>query len=170
MQRTDLDLLESEDIGRSDVLVAVIETIAQSLFACLLGRQLGISRIIRESANAPNPSAVRARRHRRRDFCARCRRRVGPCTKSGRSDAPAGRVVRRGPVGFSSSTCLRATRPVRCAIWRRRSTASSALSCSSARFSSRAATNRVEPGDRLIVFTTYAAADQLRQYFTGVRA
>jgi trk system potassium uptake protein TrkA len=30
--------------------------------------------------------------------------------------------------------------------------------------------NRVEPGDRLIVFTTYAAADQVRDYFTRVRA
>ena len=30
-------------------------------------------------------------------------------------------------------------------------------------------TDRVEPGDRLIVFTTYAAADQVRDYFTTVQ-
>jgi Trk K+ transport system NAD-binding subunit len=30
--------------------------------------------------------------------------------------------------------------------------------------------DRVEPGDRLIVFTTYAAADQVREYFTHVKA
>jgi trk system potassium uptake protein TrkA len=30
--------------------------------------------------------------------------------------------------------------------------------------------DRVEPGDRLIVFTTYEAADQVRDYFTKVRA
>jgi trk system potassium uptake protein TrkA len=28
-------------------------------------------------------------------------------------------------------------------------------------------TDRVEPGDRLIVFTTYAAADRVRNYFTS---
>jgi Trk K+ transport system NAD-binding subunit len=31
-------------------------------------------------------------------------------------------------------------------------------------------TDRVEPGDRLIVFTTHAAADQVRDYFTKMRA
>jgi Trk K+ transport system NAD-binding subunit len=30
--------------------------------------------------------------------------------------------------------------------------------------------DRVEPGDRLIVFTTHAAADQVRDYFTNVTA
>ncbi len=30
-------------------------------------------------------------------------------------------------------------------------------------------TDRIEPGDRLIVFTTYAAADQVRDYFTRMR-
>jgi Trk K+ transport system NAD-binding subunit len=31
-------------------------------------------------------------------------------------------------------------------------------------------TDRVEPGDRLIVFTTHAAADRVRDYFTSVSA
>lgn len=43
---TDLELLESEDIGRSDVLVSVIDNDAQNLLASLLGRQLGVRRII----------------------------------------------------------------------------------------------------------------------------
>jgi Trk K+ transport system NAD-binding subunit len=29
-------------------------------------------------------------------------------------------------------------------------------------------TDQVQPGDRLMVFTTYAAADQVRDYFTKV--
>jgi trk system potassium uptake protein TrkA len=30
--------------------------------------------------------------------------------------------------------------------------------------------DRIEPGDRLIVFTTHAAADRVRDYFTSVKA
>lgn len=43
---TDLELLESEEIGRSDVLVSVIDNDERNLFASLLGRQLGVRRII----------------------------------------------------------------------------------------------------------------------------
>jgi trk system potassium uptake protein TrkA len=43
---TDVDLLESEEIGASDVLVSVIDNDERNLFASLLGRQLGIKRII----------------------------------------------------------------------------------------------------------------------------
>jgi Trk K+ transport system NAD-binding subunit len=31
-------------------------------------------------------------------------------------------------------------------------------------------TDRIEPGDRLIVFTTHAAADKVRDYFSHVNA
>jgi voltage-gated potassium channel Kch len=50
---TDLELLESEDIGRSDVLVSVIDNDERNLFASLLGRQLGVRQISRAWANAP---------------------------------------------------------------------------------------------------------------------
>jgi trk system potassium uptake protein TrkA len=43
---TDLALLEAEDIGRSDVLVSVIDNDERNLLASLLGRQLGVRRII----------------------------------------------------------------------------------------------------------------------------
>jgi trk system potassium uptake protein len=43
---TDLELLEAEDIGRSDVLVSVIDNDERNLLASLLGRQLGVKRII----------------------------------------------------------------------------------------------------------------------------
>ena len=43
---TDLALLESEDIGRSDVLVSVIDNDERNLLASLLGRQLGVRRVI----------------------------------------------------------------------------------------------------------------------------
>ena len=43
---TDLALLEAEEIGRSDVLVSVIDNDERNLFASLLGRQLGVRKII----------------------------------------------------------------------------------------------------------------------------
>ena len=43
---TDLELLEAEDIGRSDVLVSVIDNDERNLFASILARQLGVTRII----------------------------------------------------------------------------------------------------------------------------
>lgn len=43
---TDLELLESEQIGRSDVLVSVIDNDERNLLASLLGRQLGVGKVI----------------------------------------------------------------------------------------------------------------------------
>ena len=43
---TDLALLEAEEIGRSDVLVSVIDNDERNLFASLLGRQLGVAKVI----------------------------------------------------------------------------------------------------------------------------
>jgi trk system potassium uptake protein TrkA len=43
---TDLELLEAEEIGRSDVLVSVIDNDERNLFASLLARQLGVPKII----------------------------------------------------------------------------------------------------------------------------
>ncbi len=53
---TDLELLESEDIGRSDVLVSVVDNDERNLFASILGRQLGVSRII---TRVSKPSNIR---------------------------------------------------------------------------------------------------------------
>lgn len=43
---TDLEFLESENVGRSDVLVCVIDNDERNLLASLLGRQLGVPKII----------------------------------------------------------------------------------------------------------------------------
>ena len=51
---TDLALLESEDIGRSDVLVSVIDNDERNLLASLLGRQLGARRIITRVSHPEN--------------------------------------------------------------------------------------------------------------------
>ncbi|MCY4076654.1 MAG: Trk system potassium transporter TrkA [Acidobacteria bacterium] len=51
---TDLALLESEDIGRSDVLVSVIDNDERNLLASLLGRQLGARKVITRVGNPAN--------------------------------------------------------------------------------------------------------------------
>jgi trk system potassium uptake protein TrkA len=51
---TDLELLEAEDIGRSDVLVSVIDNDERNLFASMLARQLGVSRVITRVSRAAN--------------------------------------------------------------------------------------------------------------------
>ena len=51
---TDLALLEAEDIGRSDVLVSVIDNDERNLLASLLGRQLGVRKVITRVSNPAN--------------------------------------------------------------------------------------------------------------------
>lgn len=51
---TDLGLLESEGIGRSDVMVSVIDNDERNLLASLLGRQLGVGKIITRVSKAAN--------------------------------------------------------------------------------------------------------------------
>ena len=43
---TDLEFLESENVGQSDVLVCVIDNDERNLLASLLGRQLGVPKIV----------------------------------------------------------------------------------------------------------------------------
>ena len=51
---TDLELLESEEIGRSDVMVSVIDNDERNLLASLLGRQLGVGKVITRVSKASN--------------------------------------------------------------------------------------------------------------------
>lgn len=51
---TDLELLESEDIGRSDVLVSVIDNDERNLLASMLGHQLGVRKVITRVSKPSN--------------------------------------------------------------------------------------------------------------------
>ena len=51
---TDLELLENEDIGRSDVLVSVIDNDERNLLASLLGHQLGVGKVITRVSKRAN--------------------------------------------------------------------------------------------------------------------
>lgn len=51
---TDLEFLESEDVGRSDVLVSVIDNDERNLLASLLARQLGVQKVITRVSRPAN--------------------------------------------------------------------------------------------------------------------
>jgi trk system potassium uptake protein TrkA len=51
---TDLELLEAEEIGRSDVLVSVIDNDERNLLASLLARQLGVRKVITRVSRPAN--------------------------------------------------------------------------------------------------------------------
>jgi trk system potassium uptake protein len=166
---TDLELLENEDVGHSDVMVAVIDNDERNLFACLLGRQLGVQRIITRVGKRANlrlfervgidvaisarGAAVASVLHQIQGDPTRLLAVVEE--GAGRIlelDVPAGYVPRalRDLAPPLNSIIGAIVRPTRAFVPR--------------------GEDRVEPGDRLIVFTTYAAADQVREYFTQLKA
>ena len=51
---TDLEFLESENVGRSHVLVSVIDNDERNLLASLLGRQLGVAKVITRVSRPAN--------------------------------------------------------------------------------------------------------------------
>jgi len=51
---TDLEFLESENVGRSDVMVSVIDNDERNLLASLLGRQLGVGKIVTRVSRPTN--------------------------------------------------------------------------------------------------------------------
>ena len=51
---TDLELLDSEEIGRSDVMVSVIDNDERNLLACLVCRQLGVRKVITRVSKPSN--------------------------------------------------------------------------------------------------------------------
>jgi trk system potassium uptake protein TrkA len=164
---TDLELLESEDIGRSDVLVSVIDNDERNLFASLLGRQLGVRRIITRVGKRANlrlfervgidvaisarGAAVATVLHQIQGGMTRLLAEV---------EQGAGRVLELDvPAGYRPRS-LRELDPPHNSIV-------GAILRGSRAIVPRG-NDRIEPGDRLIVFTTHAAADRVRNYFTEV--
>ena len=163
---TDLELLESEDIGRSDVLVCVIDNDERNLLASLLGRQLGARRVITRVSRPPNlrlfervgiDVALSARGAAVASVLHQVR-------GSGTSRLLAvvegvGRILElEVPAGYPPRAIRELEPPddsIIGAILRRSETIVPR------------GMDRVEPGDHLIVFTTDASADRVRDYFTN---
>ena len=164
---TDLELLESEDIGRSDVLVGVIDNDEKNLLTSLLGRQLGIRRIITRVSRRANlrlfervgiDIAISARGAAIASVLHQIQ--GDPTRLLAVVEEGAGRILELDVPGQYAPRALRELAPPLNSII-------GAIIRQSRAFVPRGA-DRVEPGDRLIVFTTYAAADQVRDYFTRV--
>jgi trk system potassium uptake protein TrkA len=164
---TDLELLESEDIGRSDVLVSVIDNDERNLLASLLGRQLGVGRVITRVSRLAN---LRLFERVGIDVAISAR---GAAVASVLHDLTGGTtrllaVVEQGagrilelevPAGYAPRS-LRDMDPPRNSIIGAIVRGKTALVPRG--------TDRVQPGDRLIVFTTHEEANRVRDYFTSV--
>lgn len=166
---TDLDLLRSEDVGRSDVLVGVIDNDERNLFACLLGRQLGVRRIITRVSKRANHGlfeqvgidvAISARGAAVASVLHQIQ--GDPTRLLAVVEEGAGRILELDVPATYTPRALRDLAPAL-------NTIIGAIVRQSRAFVPRG-NDRVEAGDRLIVFTTYAVADQVREYFTRVQA
>lgn len=166
---TDLELLESEDIGRSDVLVCVIDNDERNLLASLLGRQLGVQRVITRVSRRANLRlfervGIDVALSARGAAVASVLHQIqgGPTRLLAVIEQGAGRILELDvPSGY-------APRPLRDLEPPRNSIIGAIVRGSHAIVPR--GTDRVESGDRLIVFTTHAAADRVRDYFTSVNA
>jgi trk system potassium uptake protein TrkA len=166
---TDLELLESEDVGRADVLVGVIDNDEKNLLACLLGRQLGVRRIITRVGRRTNlrlfervgiDIAISARGAAIASVLHQIQ--GGPTRLLAVVEEGAGRILELDvPDGYAPRALRDLAPPLNSII--------GAVVRQSHAFVPRG-TDQVQPGDRLMVFTTYAAAEQVRDYFTKLNA
>ena len=166
---TDLELLESEDVGRSDVLVSVIDNDERNLFASLLGRQLGVRRIITRVSKRAN---LRLFEHVGIDVAMSARGAAvesvlhqihgGTTRLLAVVEEGAGRILELDiPEGYVSCSLRDLAPPLNSIV--------GAIVRGSHVVIPRGA-DRVQAGDRLIVFTTHEAADQVRNYFANVKS
>jgi trk system potassium uptake protein TrkA len=166
---TDLELLEAEDIGRSDVLVSVIDNDERNLLASLLGRQLGVRRIVTRVSRRANLRLFErvgidiALSARGAAVASVLHQITGGATRLlALVEQGAGRILELEVPAAYQPRALRELDPPDNSII-------GAILRSSQVIVPRG-NDRVQPGDRLIVFTTHAAADRVRDYFTSVRA
>jgi trk system potassium uptake protein TrkA len=166
---TDLELLESEGLDRSDVLVSVIDNDERNLFASLLARQMGVRRVITRVSKRAN---------------LRLFERVGidiPISARGAAVASvlhqiqggstrllavveqgAGRVLELDvPAGYTPRPLRELAPPLNSIV---------GAIVREGKATVPRGNDAIRPGDRLIVFTTYEAADRVRNYFTSVSA
>ena len=165
---TDLELLENEDIGRSDVLVSVIDNDEKNLLASLLGRQLGAGRIITRVGKRANlrlfervgiDVAISARGAAVASVLHQIE--GGPASLLAVLEQGAGRILELEVPSTYSPRALKDMATPRDSIV-------GAILRSGRAIVPRGG-DRVEPGDHLLVFCTAEAADIVRGYFTSTR-
>jgi trk system potassium uptake protein len=163
---TDLEFLESENVGLSDVLVCVIDNDERNLLASLLGRQLGVPKIITRVSRPTN---------------LRLFERVGIDVALSARGAAVASILHQiigGPSrllavlegGEARVLELTVSSEFRGRELKGIGTPVDAIVGAILRGDSvivPRGDDRIEPGDRVIVFSTRDAADRVQQYFSG---
>jgi len=165
---TDLALLEAEDIGRSDVLVSVIDNDEKNLLASLLGRQLGVRRVI---TRVSKPGNLRLFERVGVDVAISARGAAvasvlhqiegGQASLLAVLEEGEGRILElRVPPAYDARALRELQLP-------RDSIIAAILRTGEAIVPG--GTDTVRSGDRLLVFCTRAAVDQVRTFFSPGR-
>jgi trk system potassium uptake protein TrkA len=161
---TDLELLEAEEIGRSDVLVSVIDNDERNLFASLLARQLGVPKII---TRVSRPANLRLFERVGIDVALSAR---GAAVASVVHQVQGGRATLLAVLEEGQATVVEIAVP---AAYRPRALAEmqappqsivGAILRGTEVFVPRGQ-DQIRPGDRLLVFATAASVGQVRDYF-----
>jgi trk system potassium uptake protein len=161
---TDLSLLEAEDIGRADVLVSVIDNDEKNLLASLLGRQLGVRRVITRVGKAGN---LRLFERVGVDVAISAR---GAAVASVLHDIEGGGASLLAVLEEGEGRILEVRVPPRFRPRPLRDLGSPRDSIVAAILREKEAivprgTDTVQPGDRLLVFSTREAAEHVRTLF-----
>jgi len=166
---TDLEFLESEDVGRSDVLVSVIDNDERNLLASLLGRQLGVPKIV---TRVGRPSNLRLFERVGIDVAISAR---GAAVASILHQITGGATSLLAVLEHGEARVFELTLGVNFPSRQLKDigTAEDAIVAAIVRGDHAIVPrgdDRIGPGDRILVFCTRAAADRVRQYFTGASA
>ena len=164
---TDLEFLESENVGRSDVMVSVIDNDERNLLASLLGRQLGVPKIVTRVSRPTN---------------LRLFERVGIDVALSARAAAVASILHQITGGTSSLLAVvehGEARVIEMVVSPRfepkplKAIGAPADVIVAAILRGREVIvprgdDRVEPGDHIIVFSTRAAEERVQAYFSGL--
>ena len=161
---TDLEFLESEDVGRSDVLVSVIDNDERNLLASLLGRQLGVPKII---TRVSRPSNLRLFERVGIDVAISAR---GAAVASILHQITGGATSLLAVLEHGEARVFEFTLPAAFAARQLKDIGTAEDAIVAAILHGDHAIvprgdDRIGPGDRILVFCTRQAADRVRQYF-----
>jgi trk/ktr system potassium uptake protein len=161
---TDLELLEAEEIGRSDVLVSVIDNDERNLFASLLGRQLGARSVI---TRVSRPANLRLFERVGIDVALSAR---GSAVASIVHDIQGGRANLLAVLEEGQATILEVTVPASFAARSLRQIGTPTQSIVGAILRDDTAfvprgDDRIQPHDHLLVFATAESVHRVRDYF-----
>jgi trk system potassium uptake protein TrkA len=165
---TDLEFLESENVGRSDVLVSVIDNDERNLLASLLGRQLGVGKVI---TRVSRPSNLRLFERVGIDVAISAR--AAAVTSilhqitGGATSLLA--VIEHGEARVFELTVASTFEPRELKQMGAGQDAIVAAILRDGQAIVPRGDDVVRPGDRLVVFCTAEAVDRVRDYFTGER-